>query len=303
MAAGRTPIALAIAALTVIWGTTWAAIAIGLQGIPPFTGVAARFAIAFLFLLALIRHRRIALGKQPHEVKLWFLNGLLAFCLTYGAVYWAEQHITSGLAAVLFATFPLFVAVLAHFLLPGEPLTLWKMTGTVLGFAGVAVIFSEDLTLIGGEKAYLAAGLALLAPPACAITSVAIKRWGREIHPLSISGIPMGITAAVMAAVALVFESDRTIQLNAVSVGALLYLAIIGTAVTFSLYYWLLRQVTATGLSLIAYMTPVVAVFVGTVFMDETMTGRILAGTVLVVLGVALASWAGRSGKPATPAA
>ncbi len=302
MAAGRTRIALAIAALTLIWGTTWAAIAIGLKGIPPFTGVAARFAIAFLFLLALIRHRRIALGRQPHEVKLWFLNGLLAFCLTYGAVYWAEQHISSGLAAVLFATFPLFVAILAHFLLPGEPLTLWKLAGTVLGFAGVAVIFSEDLTLIGGEQAYLAAGLALLAPPACAVTSVAIKRWGKTIHPLSNSGIPMGITAGVMGAAALAFESDRTIQINAVSVSALLYLAIFGTAVTFSLYYWLLRQVTATGLSLIAYMTPVVAVFVGTVFMDETMTGRILAGTVLVVLGVALASWAGRTRKSPAPA-
>ena len=119
-------------------------------------------------------------------------------------MYWAEQHITSGLAAVLFATFPLFVAILAHFLLPGEPLSFWKLTGTVLGFAGVAVIFSEDLTLVGGEKAYLAAGLALLAPPACAITSVAIKRWGKAIHPLSISGIPMGITAGVIP----VIQSD-----------------------------------------------------------------------------------------------
>ncbi|MBD3869474.1 MAG: EamA family transporter [Acidobacteria bacterium] len=299
MAAGRTRIALAIATLTVIWGTTWAVIRIGLEGIPPFTGVAARFAIAFLFLLALIRQRKIPLGKQPHEVKLWFLNGLLAFCLTYGAVYWAEQHITSGLAAVLFATFPLFVAILAHFLLPGEPLSFWKLTGTVLGFAGVAVIFSEDLTLVGGEKAYLAAGLALLAPPACAITSVAIKRWGKAIHPLSISGIPMGITAGVMSAAALAFESDRTVVLNTKSISALLYLAVMGTAVTFSLYYWLLRQVSATGLSLIAYMTPVVAVLVGTQFMDETMTPRTWAGSGLVVAGVALASLAARARKPA----
>ena len=299
MAAGRTRIALAIATLTVIWGTTWAVIRIGLEGIPPFTGVAARFAIAFLFLLVLIRQRKIPLGKQPHEVKLWFLNGLLAFCLTYGAVYWAEQHITSGLAAVLFATFPLFVAILAHFLLPGEPLSFWKLTGTVLGFAGVAVIFSEDLTLVGGEKAYLAAGLALLAPPACAITSVAIKRWGKAIHPLSISGIPMGITAGVMSAAALAFESDRTVVLNTKSISALLYLAVMGTAVTFSLYYWLLRQVSATGLSLIAYMTPVVAVLVGTQFMDETMTPRTWAGSGLVVAGVALASLAARARKPA----
>ncbi len=300
MTAGRTRIALAVTVLTLIWGTTWAAIAIGLEGIPPFTGVAARFAIAFLFLLALIRQQRVPLGRQPYEIRLWFLNGLLAFCLTYGAVYWAEQHIPSGLTAVLFATFPLFVAILAHYMLPGEPLSFWKLTGTVLGFAGVVVIFSEDLTLVGTDKAYLAAGVALLAPPACAITSVAIKRWGKAIHPLSISGIPMGITAGIMGAVALTFESDRSVELNAVSVGALLYLAVLGTALTFSLYYWLLRQVSATGLSLIAYLTPVVAVLVGTQVMDEPMTARTWAGSGLVVAGVVLASLAARrSGFPA----
>ena len=102
-----------------------------------------------------------------------------------------------------------------------------------------------------------------------------------------------------MSAAALAFESDRSVVLNAKSVGALLYLAVMGTAVTFSLYYWLLRQVSATGLSLIAYMTPVVAVLIGTLYLDETMTLRMWAGSGLVVAGVALASMAARAVKPA----
>jgi len=289
MSISRLRVTLAVVTLTLIWGTTWGVIRIGLEGIPPLTGVAARFAIAFLFLFALIRHRKIPLGRQRHEVALWFVNAVLGFSFTYGAVYWAEQWIPSALASVLFATFPLWVALLAHFTLPGEKMTVRSLCGTLIGFGGVALIFSEDLTHLGGPNAWLGAVLVLLATPACAVSSVAIKRWGKNIHPLSISGIPMGITAGLAGGAALLFEREREINLGTTSVGAIFYLAILGTAVTFTMYYWLLQHIPATRLSLIAYMTPVVAVLFGTVVLDEHLTLRIFTGAGLVVLGVALA--------------
>ena len=92
------------------------------QGVPPFTGVALRFALAGVLLVALAPSLGVRLGRAPREPVLWLVNGVLSFCLSYSAVYWAEQYIPSGLAAVLFATYPLFVAALAHFLLPGERL-------------------------------------------------------------------------------------------------------------------------------------------------------------------------------------
>ena len=109
---GKLLIASTFVLLCLIWGTTWAAIQIGLQGIAPFTGVALRFAIAAAVLLAFVRALRIRLGTSRRERGLWLVNGGLAFSVSYAVVYWAEQWVPSGLAAVLFATYPLFVALL-----------------------------------------------------------------------------------------------------------------------------------------------------------------------------------------------
>lgn len=276
--------------LTLIWGTTWAAIRIGLDGVPPFTGVAVRFAIAGTLLLALALALGVPLGRGRHEKALWLANGILSFCLSYAIIYWSEQHIPSGLAAVLFATNPLFVAVLAHFLLAGERLAAAAVAGLVLGFAGVAVIYSDDLSLLGGPQVRLAALVMLVSPLVSAVATVAIKRWGRDVHPLSLSAVPMLIASLVMGAVALIVERHRPLVLDGRSVGALLYLAILGSAVTFTVYYWLLARVTATRLALLSYLIPIVAVAVGAALFDEPLRPRLLAGSVLVLAGVVIVS-------------
>jgi drug/metabolite transporter (DMT)-like permease len=274
--------------LTLIWGTTWAAIRIGLEGVPPFTGVAARFALAGLLLLAVALSRGVRLGRGRHEKALWLVNGILSFCLSYAIIYWAEQHIPSGLAAVLFATNPLFVAALAHVLLAGERLTAGAVAGLVLGFAGVAVLFSDDLSLLGGPQVRQAALVMLSSALVSATAMVAVKRWGQDVHPLSLSAVPMLIAALVMGTAALLFERQRALVVDARSVGALLYLAILGSAVTFTIYYWLLARVTATRLALMSYLIPIVAVAVGAVLFAEPLRPRVLAGTALVLGGVVI---------------
>ncbi|MFP3939486.1 MAG: DMT family transporter [Thermoanaerobaculia bacterium] len=284
----------ALAAITVIWGSTWAAIRLGLEGIPPFAGVALRFAVASVVLFALARLRGVPLGRSPRERRLWWVNGLLTFVLTYAVVYWAEQRVPSGLTAVLFATFPLFVALLAQPVLPEERLTPRALAGIAAGFAGVAVIFSEDLAALAEPGAGRAALVLLLAPFAAAVANVAVKRWGRGVHPLSLSAVPMGLAAVVMAGAHLVLERHRPVVLDAVSVGTVLYLAIFGSAVTFSLFFWLLEHMSATRLALTNYLSPVVAVLLGAALFDEAVTLRIVLGGVLVVGGVALTATARR---------
>lgn len=281
------------ALLTAVWGTTWAVIRVGLEGIPPFAGVALRFAIACVLLLVLGLALGVRFGRQPHEVRLWIVNAALAFCVSYGVVYWAEQWVPSGLTAVLFATFPLFVALMAHFTLPGERLMPGSLFGVVLGFVGVAVIFSEDFALLGGRQVAIASTVMLASPVAAAIASVAVKRLGRGIHPFSLTAIPMGLTALIMGAISLTVEREREIVFDRTSVAALLYLAIFGSALTFTLYYWLLSHISATRVSLIAYVVPLVAVGVGAGVMDEPVTVRTLVGTILVIGGVALTVRAG----------
>jgi drug/metabolite transporter (DMT)-like permease len=165
----------------------------------------------------------------------------------------------------------------------------------LVGFGGVAAIFSEDFDRLGGPGVAFAAVVLLAAPLVSAMGSVSVKRWGAGIHPLSLTAVPMGITALIMGAMAWFTERHATVVLDFVAVATIVYLALMGTALTFTLYYWLLGYLPATRMALISYTTPLVAVLVGTLVMDEPFTLRILIGSVLVVLGVALALQTGPS--------
>jgi len=274
--------------VTLIWGTTWAAIRVGLSGIPPFKAIALRFAIACAILLAVAWWRGIPLGRRPHERLLWVVNGLLFFCVSFGVVYWAEQFVPSGLTAVLFSLFPLFVALLAHVALPGERLSARSGVGAVVAFLGVAVMFSEDFRKLGGDHVLFGSCLLLLSPTVSAISSVTIKRWGAGVHPISLAAVPMGICAGVMTVLAALFESDRPVTWGPAAAFSLAYLAIAGSCVTFTLYYWLLRHVRASRVALLSYATPVIAVLTGVLLLDEPFTGRLAIGAALVIGGVAL---------------
>lgn len=275
------------AVLCVIWGTTWAVIQIGLEGIPPFSSAALRFAVAAVILLLLAGLLGVRLGTSRRERILWLINGALSFTLTYGIVYWSEQWVPSALASVLFATYPLFMAVLAHLLLPSEPMRLLEAFGILAGFGGVAVIFSEDLSSLGGADMPMAALVMLISPLAAAVSSVIVKRWGHGVHPFSLAGVPMAIAAGVLGALALATERDHSFTWNTTSIAAILYLAIFGSAVTFTLYYWLLSHLPAKRMALIAYVIPVVAILIG-VMRGEPLTSRLFLGSLIVIMGVAL---------------
>lgn len=277
--------------LTLVWGTTWSAITISLRGIPPFTGVALRFALAaaLLFVYAWVTREHLS-AAGPGQRRLRWLHAVLTFCCSYGVVFWAEQWVPSGLAAVLFATFPLMVAVIAHFVLPDERMTLPVIAGTVIAFAGIAVIFAEDFEVLGGSVVATASLVMLLSPLSGALVSVCVKRWGSGMHPVPFNAVAMALAAGIMGVFAAVVERERTVALDPGPVAALLYMAIVGTAVTFPLYFWLLEHMEARQVALIGYGTPVVALFVGATFMAEPMTIRTWLGSAMVIIGVAVAS-------------
>ena len=280
----------ALAACIVIWSTTWAVIRVGLDAIPPFKGAAIRFAIAGALLLAVALIRRVPLGRTSRERWLWLSNGTLNFAGSYGIVYWAEQWVPSGLTAIIFSSYPLFLALVAHIMLPGERLTPRSGAGVLVGFAGIAIIFSEDFALLGGPGVARGALVMLGSPIACAFASAAVKRWGEDVPPLSLTSVPMLICAAILGVLALLLEGARPITWNGAAVGSLLYLSLAGSAVTFMLFFWLLQRMKATRVGLIAYIVPVMALLVGILFMGEPATLRTYLGAVVVVLGVVTAS-------------
>lgn len=279
---------LALSLLTLIWGTTWAAIRVSLRGIPPLTGVALRFAFAGALLLLLAKLYRVPMGREPNERWLWCANAACTFAGSYGIVFWAEQWIPSGLASVLFATFPLWTVLLSPLLLPGEKLSRRAGLGVALGFAGVALIFSRDLASADPGRTWRVGLVFLLSPVLSAIANLLTKRFGGRVHPLSLTSVPMLLGAAMVAPVALAVERPSAAAFDGRSLLALAYLAAVGSAVAFSVYYWLLRRSTVLRLAMITYTAPVVAVAVGVLLFDEHFGWLALGGAGLVLAGVSM---------------
>ncbi|MEZ5333377.1 MAG: DMT family transporter [Thermoanaerobaculia bacterium] len=229
-----------------IWGTTFAAIRIGLQGIPPLTGLSLRFLLAGTVLALVGLGRRRGWPRDRSQWALVGVNTLGTFAVPYVLTYWAEQTLPSGLTAVLFSTFPLFVAGLAHLSLAEEGLAGRDAAGMVLGFVGVAVLFSEDLAALGGP---VRAG-----SPSSSSSDRCLRRCqrldqtvGQGVPPLTLTCLPVLATGLGVGAAALWLERNRPLSLDAVSVRALLYLALAGTVVTFLVYFSLLEACRPRG--------------------------------------------------------
>src|SRR5215510_3066785 len=137
--------------LSFIWGSTWSFIKVGLRDLPPITFAATRFLIAAVILWLIVVLRRAAIPRTGRDWLIIAWTGLIAFTVNYGLIFWGEQYITSGLAAVLQATIPAFGLVIAHYYLPAERMTWAKLFGVVLGIVGVAVVFSNQLAIAGGK--------------------------------------------------------------------------------------------------------------------------------------------------------
>jgi drug/metabolite transporter (DMT)-like permease len=214
------------------------------------------------------------------------LSSPLSFTLNYGLVFWGEQHISSGLAAVLQSTLPAFGLVIAHFHLPGERMTWSKIFGVVLGFLGVAVVFSNQLAIAGGKA--LAGSVALvLSALFAAYSNVLVKAHSRKLDPAVLSGGQMFFGLIPLLLIGIPLEGNPfRFHWTPLAFVALLYLAVVGSVIAFMLYYWLVHKVDVTKTMLISLVTPVVAVVLGMVVLGEDLSWRTIAGGLMIMVGV-----------------
>lgn len=276
-----------IAVLSTIWGSTYFVISAGLEDLPPFTAAAVRFglACALMTVVARLLAGREGGGRPP--VTMSVVMGLLNFAVSYGIVYWAETILPSGLVSVLWAVFPMMVAVCAHLFVPGEQLRLRQWSGFLIGFCGVALLFYTDLAQLGPQA--IPAGLVLLiSPAASALGQTYIKRHGAAVSSLLLNRNGMAIGALALAAVAVARESDVPVQWTAQAIASVLYLAVVGTTLSFGLYFWAMRHAPAYRLSVISYLTPVLALSLGAVAGDEPVGLHTIAGAAMITSGVGL---------------
>src|SRR5256714_7379248 len=271
-----------------IWGSTWLFIKLGLANLPPLTFAGIRFLLASIILSALILARGVRWPRKRNQWIVIAVVGLLQFSLNYGLVFWGEQRISSGLAAVLQSTFPTFGLVIAHFYLPNERMTARKVIGVLLGFVGVAVIFSDQLT-IAGKGALLGSIALVMTRFFGSYGNVLVKAYGTQIDPFVLAAGQMVCGFPPLLALGITTEGNPfRLHWTPIVVLSLVYLVVIGSVIAFTLYYWLVRHMDVTNTMLIGLVTPVIAVVLGMIVLHEQLNWRLFAGAACIISGIGM---------------
>ena len=274
--------------LCLIWGSTWIFIKIGLNDLPPITFAAARFGLAIIILAPIIKILGFRMPVTKSEWKLIGLTGFLQFSLNYSAVFWSEQYISSGLAAVLQATITVFGLLLAWIFLPSEKITRSKILGVVVGIVGVAVIFIDQLR-VENQWAFAGCVAIVLGAYAAAQASILVKSRGSGLHPASLvfSQMLCGFPAIVIYAL-LAEGNPLELRWSWTAIGCVIYLTVAGTIAAFWLYYWLLSRIDSTKAMMISLVTPLLAVVLGGIFLGETLPPQTFVGGLLITASIGL---------------
>jgi drug/metabolite transporter (DMT)-like permease len=276
-----------MALISLIWGSTWLVIRLGLFHLPPFFSAGVRFVVAGLVmaLLAPWLARREGGGRPPFSVIL--AQAFCQFVVNYALVYYAETVLSSGLVCVLWAIFPMLVALTGHFVTRTERLQGRQWLGMLIGFGGVVVLFVTDIAETS-ERAWRVGALLLLAPLAVTISTTLIKLRATGASSVLLNRDSMLIGGVTLLLLSFATERGEPMRFTAAAVFTVLYLALAGTVVTFGAFLWLLRTVPAYRLSLWNYVTPVLALWLGALTLGEYVGPTTLAGTALVIVGVGL---------------
>ncbi len=276
----------AFVALCLIWSSTWLAIKFGLRDLPPISFVAIRFIIAVIVLLAISIGRVRLLPPNRGDFKLLAWTGVLMFCLNYALLFWAELYVSSGLSAVLQATIPIFGMVVAHFVIPNEPLRGARIAGALVALAGVAVICSRLLDF-GGLLAFWGGVAIVFGAAGAAFSNVLLKARAIRLAPAMIAAWQMIFGLVPLIVAGLVLEGNPLhFHWTTRATVCLFYLAIPGSAFAFLLLYWLLPRMSVTNLQTISFITPPGAVLFGWLLGGERFNLWSLSGGALILVGV-----------------
>ena len=284
--------------LCVVWSSTWLAIKIGLRDLPPISFVAIRFLIAIVVLLAVSIGRTRLLPRGRNDYVVLAITGILMFAVNYTLLFWAELHVSSGLAAVLQATIPIFGMIFAHWMLPDEPLRLQKLAGAMIALGGVAVICGRLLGF-NGPLAFWGGVAVVVGAASAAFANVLVKARSMQVAPAMLAAWQMIFGVAPLLLLGFAIDGNPArFHWTSTSVFCLLYLAVIGSALTFLLLYWLLPRLTVAQLQSISLITPPGAVILGWLLGDETFPLSSLLGAGLVLAGVWMIFRKGSASEP-----
>lgn len=286
---------LALAAICVIWGMTYPAIKVAILDFPPFLLVGIRQASAGLILLALAC--RLGAGRRRFDHAYLVRQGLIGLLMITGGngfITWAMLQVSSGLAAVIGALTPVFVVLINAMWRGGETVTPRMVVGVLMGFGGMGLIFSEGWADFGRPEYRWGIAGCFVSCITWSLATVMAKRFNDvDVAPIFNAGLQVtagGLGGFVMS---LLFDPAWEIRHSAMGWGAVLFLTVLGSAVAFSLYTYVLRRLNATMASLYTYINPIIAVLIGWLWLGEPLGARNSAGMALTIAGVWIVNQSG----------
>lgn len=272
--------------LCIVWSSTWLAIKVGLYDLPPLSFVAIRFAVAIIALLAVSVSRERLLPARRSDFAVLAFTGVLMFAINYALLFWGELHVSSGLAAVIQASIPIFGMVFAHWMLPDEPLRWQRLAGALIAVLGVAVICARLLSF-NGWLAFLGGFGITIGAASAAFSNVWLKARQIALAPSMLAAWQMIFGTIPLLALAFIVDGNPLhLHWSGRAIFCLLYLALIGSAFTFVLLYWLMPRMTVTKLQTISLITPPGAIALGWALGGERLSAWSLLGACFVLAGV-----------------
>jgi drug/metabolite transporter (DMT)-like permease len=272
-------------AVCILWGTSYLGIRIALETIPPFLLTSARWTIAGAIILGILKLRGEQLPGPRHWPALTLL-GVLLLGFGNGWVVWAEQTITSGLTAVLVAAAPFWMVAVERAMPGGERLTIRRVGGLLVGFAGIVLLVWPELQLGAGRDFLLAVGATQLACLGWSIGSSYARRRKAEENVLAAAGLEMLLGGLCVLPVALFHGELGHLAFSSRSVTAFVYLIFFGSIGGFCAYVYALKHLPVSTVSQYAYVNPVIAVLLGTLILSEPLSPRLIAAGAIVLAGM-----------------
>src|SRR5687767_14692810 len=281
--------------MILLWGSTWAAIAVGVASVPPFVFALER-AIAVAVLLTLISLAlRLPFPRDRRTIAAAATAGLFNIGVPWAVIFWSEQFVPSGLVAVFGATFPIWTAILAHYLVRGDRLSGLKLGALALGLLGTAILAGAPIEG-GGPNVLVATALLTVMPILWGMGAILAARYLSASSPVPVVAIEVWASVLFLIPFALSQASMPSAWTPAV-IGAFLFLVLGGSCIGLVLNLWLYRKLRPTTVSLSQVLFAVQAVALGAVALGEQVTARMVFGALLVFAAVGLNARAG-SGPP-----
>jgi drug/metabolite transporter (DMT)-like permease len=279
---------LTLLALGFMWGTSYVFIRLGVETLGTFTLIAARLGIGLALLATVVVLAREPLPRDPRTYGHLVVMAVINIVLPFALITTAERSVDSNLAAIINGTVPLFVIFFAALFLHDEPLTVNRLVGLVVGYLGVMVLVSKTL-LGGGTPSSISGELALVASAVCyGAGAVYARRNVRGLRPMIPALFQVGFAFVIVAVIALATEQPFGPGWTGGAILAVVWLGLLGSGFAYLANFRLLSRIGATRASLVAYLLPVVGIIAGALVFAEQVDPRLIAGTILILAGVAL---------------